>query len=134
MILPPCRRATLVAILVLLCGFLSAAEPAAKKHPLTVEDVWSAKRVGSPAISPDGKWVAVEVGTTSMEDNDSTSDIWLLATDGKSQRRLTAHKGKSSGPAWSPDGKQVAFVSKRGGDVAQIFLIPIDGGEAVQLS
>jgi dipeptidyl aminopeptidase/acylaminoacyl peptidase len=128
------RHLPCAALLLISCSLAVAAEPAGKKHPITIEDVWSARRVGSPAISPDGKWVAVEVATYSMEDNDSTSDLWLLASDGKAQRRLTAYKGKSSGPAWSPDSKQIAFVSKRGGDVAQIFRIAIDGGEAVQLT
>jgi dipeptidyl aminopeptidase/acylaminoacyl peptidase len=127
-------RLTQVVTLLFLASLAFAVEPAPKKHAITIEDVWSAKRVGSPAVSPDGKWVAVEVATYSMEDNDSTSDLWLLATDGKTQRRLTTYKGKSSGPAWSPDGKQITFVSKRGGDVAQIYLIPVDGGEAVQLT
>lgn len=128
------RLLPFAALLLLASVVVGADQPAPKKHPLTVDDVWSAKRVGAPAISPDGKWVAVEVSTFSMEENDSTSDLWLLSTDGKTQRRLTAHKGKSSGPAWSPDGKQIAFVSKRGGDVPQIFVIPLDGGEAVQFT
>ncbi|MBY0525289.1 MAG: S9 family peptidase [Gemmataceae bacterium] len=130
------RRSTLAvqAVSLLLCGLAAAAEPAAKKHPLSVEDLWKVKRTGAPALSPDGKWVAVEVTTYSMEDNDSTSDLWLLSSDGKMQRRLTAHKGKNSGPAWSPDGKQIAFISKRGGDHAQVQLITPDGGEAVALT
>jgi dipeptidyl aminopeptidase/acylaminoacyl peptidase len=103
------------------------------KRPITVEDMWQCQRMGAPAISPDGKWVAVEVTTFSMANNDSDSDLWLLSTDGKTQRQLTTAKGKDSGPAWSPDGT-LAFISKRGGDVAQIHLISPEGGEAKQLS
>src|SRR5262249_33721713 len=99
-----------------------------------VEDFWKVQRLGKPAISPNGKWVAVEVTSYSMEDNSSTSDLWLFSTDGKTRRQLTTFKGKNSGPAWSPDSKMIAFVSKRGGDVSQIYLISPDGGEARQLS
>jgi dipeptidyl aminopeptidase/acylaminoacyl peptidase len=107
---------------------------AQSKRPMTVEDLWKVQRLGKPAISPDGKWVAVEVTTYSMEDNSSDSDLWLFSTDGKVRRQLTTSKGKDSGPAWSPDSKTIAFVSKRAGDVAQIHLISPDGGEARQLS
>ncbi|MCS7046848.1 MAG: S9 family peptidase [Gemmataceae bacterium] len=123
------------SIRALLVGlFLAGAADAQTKRPITVEDLWAVKRLGKPMISPDGKYVVVEVTTYSMETNDSTSDLWLFSTDGKLQRRLTTFQGKNSGPAWSPDSRTIAFVSKRAGDVAQIHLIAPDGGEARQLS
>jgi dipeptidyl aminopeptidase/acylaminoacyl peptidase len=122
----------LVALVVIVAWVAPAA--AQSKRPITVEDLWNVQRLGKPAISPDGKWVAVEVTKYSMDDNDSSSDLWLFSTDGKSKRQLTTFKGKNSGPAWSPDSKTIAFVSKRAGDVAQIHLISPDGGEARQLS
>src|SRR5438093_11806410 len=115
----PCCRALWLAIVV--GSFASgglAQESAAKKHAITVEDMWQVKRLGPPALSPDGKWVAVEVTTYRMEDNNSTSDIWLLATDGKTARQLTTHQGKNSDPAWSPDGKKIACLSQRAGAAA----------------
>jgi dipeptidyl aminopeptidase/acylaminoacyl peptidase len=109
-------------------------EAAGKKHALTVEDMWRVKRLGPPALSPDGQWVAVEVTTYRMKENDSTSDIWLLAANGTTSRRLTTRSGKNSDPAWSPDGKQIAFVSRPDGENAQVFLIPPTGGQAKQLT
>src|SRR5579862_5649173 len=103
--------------------------PQGPKHPLTLEDVWQVQRLGKSALSPDGKWVAVEVTTYSMEENNSTSEIWLLSTDGNTPRKLTNAKGKNSAPVWSPDSKTVAFVSKRDEEIAQIYLIAPDGGE-----
>ncbi len=123
----------LMCVLVLMLAACSAA--AQGKHPITVEDLWAVKRVGAPALSPDGRWAAVEVTSYNMQENDSSSEIWLLATDGSSQRRLTTHAGRNSAPAWSPDGNWVAFLSKRDADEqTQIYLISPTGGEARRLT
>jgi dipeptidyl aminopeptidase/acylaminoacyl peptidase len=121
-------------LFLLLCPAVVTASDA-DKRPLTAEDLWKVKRVGNPSISPDGQWCAVEVTTYDMAKDDSTSDLWLLATDGKTQKQLTNSQGKNSGPKWSPDGKWIAFVSKRGGDEQpQIYLISPQGGEAQRVS
>jgi len=97
--------------------------------------MWAVKRPGQPSLSPDGRWAAVEVTTYDMKENAGTSDIWLVATDASSQRRLTTHPARDSAPAWSPDGKWIAFLSKREGDEqAQIYLISPTGGEARRLT
>jgi dipeptidyl aminopeptidase/acylaminoacyl peptidase len=102
---------------------------------MTVEDMWAIKRVGQPSLSPDGRWAAVEVTSYDMKENSGTSDIWLVSTDGQSQKRLTSHPARDSNPAWSPDGKWIAFVSRREGDQQnQIYLISPEGGEARRLT
>lgn len=124
-------RSFVLVLAFLLGGSALAAEP----RPMTVSDLWSLKRVGPPSVSPGGKWVAVEVSSYSTEKDDSTSQIWLLATDGKEQRQLTNSPGKNSGPKWSPDGKHIAFTSKRGTDEGpQVYVISPAGGEARRVS
>ena len=127
-------RSTLALALVFLIPALaSASEP--KKRLMTVEDLWKVKRIGAPSVAPAGDRCVVEVTTFDMDKDESTSDLWLLATDGKTQKQLTNAPGKSSGPKWSPDGKTIAFVSKRGTDeVPQIYLISPEGGEARRVS
>lgn len=123
-----------LAALCVLLAFAASATPQPAKRPITVEDLWKVKRLGKPSISPDGAWVAIDVTTHSMDDNSSNTQIWLCSTDGKTQKQLTFHKSSSSGPLWAPDGKSIAFTSKRDGDITQIYVISPNGGEARQLS
>src|SRR3954468_24582991 len=114
--------------LVIALACVAAADAPRKLNP---EDLWKVQRVGAPAISPDGAWCAAELTSWNIDKDESTSELWLLATDGSAQKQLTTSGGKNSGPAWSPDGRHIAFVAKRTGDeVAQIYLISPEGGEA----
>ena len=124
------------AAVALACAADSArAQETALKRPLTVEDLWAMQRVGSPALSPDGRWVAFTVTVFDYDENKGESDLWLVPPDGSEPpRRLTWQKGADSSPAWSPDGKHLAFVSKRGEGPKQLYLLPMTGGEAEPLS
>ncbi|HEX4590716.1 MAG TPA: S9 family peptidase [Gemmataceae bacterium] len=128
------RHATLiVCVAFLLPQCLRADAPA--KRPITPEDLWRVARVGPPSIAPDGKWCVVEVTRYDIDKDESKSDLWLLSTEGKTQKQLTSATGKSSGPKWSPDGKSIAFVAKRDGDEQpQIYVIAPFGGEARRAS
>ncbi len=105
------------------------------RKPLTVEDLWAVKRLGSPALSPDGSLAAVTVTSYDMEENRGNGDLWLVPVAGGAPRRLTTHKATDSAPAWSPDGTRLAFVSRRDDDkAAQLYVIPVTGGEAQRLT
>jgi len=124
-----------VAALVLFALAPLAVADSPPKRPMTFEDLWAVRRVGAPSMAPDGKWCVVDVTTYDVEKDDSTSELWLLATDGKSQRQLTSSGGKNTGPVWSPNGQSIAFVSKRGNDEsAQVYVITPTGGEARRLT
>jgi dipeptidyl aminopeptidase/acylaminoacyl peptidase len=112
-------------------ALLLAAAPAiaGPGKGLTIDDMLAMQRVGEPAVSPDGKWVAFSVRDTDMAANKGRTDIWLAAVDGATVRRLTTDPASDTSPAWSPDGAYVYFASTRGGS-SQVWRIAVAGGEA----
>jgi dipeptidyl aminopeptidase/acylaminoacyl peptidase len=105
------------------------------KQNLSVDDLWKLERLGRPSLSPDGAQVVAALTRHSMDDNKSSSGLWLLSTLGGKSRALTTCGDKDGQPAWSPRGDRIAFIAKREqqgvkDDAAQIYLIAPDGGEA----
>jgi dipeptidyl aminopeptidase/acylaminoacyl peptidase len=120
----------------LMCFSAGEASADSSKAVLTHETLWMMKRVGAPTVSPDGKWAVYALNDPSYEPDKAVSDLWLVATDGKSPpKRLTDTKAAESGVAFSPDSKRIAFATKREGDEAeQIYLMDLGGGEARRLT
>lgn len=111
-----------------LLGLLLAGAPAAAKG-LTIEDMLAMRRVGDPAVSPDGKQVAFAVRDTDLDANRGRFDVWLAATDGSSVKQLTTHVENDQDPQWSADGGWIYFLSSRSGS-SQVWRIRPGGGEA----
>lgn len=117
--------------------FVAGAALAGGLRPVTHEDVWLMKRLGTPVVSPDGRFAVVSVAEPAYEEDATINDLWLIALDGKKKpRRLTATPDAEGGVDWSPDGSKIAFSSKRGSEeVNQIYVLNMDGpGEAVRIS
>jgi dipeptidyl aminopeptidase/acylaminoacyl peptidase len=115
----------------------SLAEMPAATKPITHEALWMMKRVGAPAVSPDGKWVVYPVLEPSYEADKAVSDLWLVPVDAsKPPRRITNTKAPESDVAWSADSSSIAFASKReNDDVEQIYILNLaEGGEARRLT
>jgi len=102
---------------------------------LTVDELLSFRSVGSTRISPDGAVVVYALGPAlAGEFAEAGAHLWSVAVGGGAARQLTFGAGKDSAPAWSPDGKWLAFLSDRGGDGKRLYLLPRDGGEAQPLA
>jgi dipeptidyl aminopeptidase/acylaminoacyl peptidase len=134
-------RSILVPVLILVAAMPAAAQlgqPAttAADNTLSAEVLWQLKRVGAPAISPDGRWVVAPVTRYTVDDDKSHTDLWLFASDGTVERPLTRHGSAEGQATFSPDGRTLAFVTRRDGDDAgQVYLLPMDSpGEALRLT
>jgi dipeptidyl aminopeptidase/acylaminoacyl peptidase len=124
-------RAHLLAILLLAGG---ASAQAAASHPFGFDDMARLKRLGDFDVSRDGKWVVYTVTRADVDENKTTSALWLLPTDRSAPpRQLTAGVKKDREPRFSPDGRRVAFVSDRDG-APQVYLLDLTGGEPVKLT
>jgi dipeptidyl aminopeptidase/acylaminoacyl peptidase len=121
------RKAALLLALVLACA------PAAAQTVPTIDELVSLHRVGSPAISPDATRVVYTVREANWDDNAYKTEIWMADVATGALRQLTTAKTSSSQPAWSPDGRMLAFISDRT-DKRQVYLIDPTGGEAEALT
>jgi Tol biopolymer transport system component len=101
-------------------------------------DGGNVKRVGAgedPAISGDGKKIAfVAAGGP----NRQYREVFVMDSDGTNVRQLTDDKDFDSQPTFSPDGKEVLYVSSHGkgqaSEGSQIFIVTITGSDPQQLT
>jgi dipeptidyl aminopeptidase/acylaminoacyl peptidase len=116
---------------------LGAGVATQSPRPMGIVDLLNVPRVADPQVSPDRSDVLYTRADADWKVGRRVSHIWRARVGGGDAVQLTsgaAGEGES-GPRWSPDGKTIAFVAKRGDDeAAQIYLLPADGGEARQLT
>jgi dipeptidyl aminopeptidase/acylaminoacyl peptidase len=136
-------RSTVLPLVLLFAGTPGLAQvgtPAADwqagDRTLSANVLWELQRIGGPVVSADGRWVVAPVTRYTVADDKSHTDLWLFATDGSVERPLTQHGSAAGQAVFSPDGRTLAFVTRREGDEAgQIYLLPMDGpGEARRLT
>lgn len=116
---------------------------------ITIEDLYNMQFVSRPRISPDGQRVAFVVTTIDEQKHTYRSAIWIAPTAGGEAQRFTGATTNANDPNWSPDGRFLAFVSEREGELAdkpskehkklgkgkpQVWILPTTGGEARQLT
>ena len=130
----------LIATSLLHVCFAGAQSTTPTKVP-TIDQSLEMRRVSSPQISPDGRRVVYEHSRTNWEANAFETDLWLADIATGESHLLTVAVKSSTNAAWSPDGRWIAFISDRPAPIAgspadkrQVYVMPVNGGEAQQLT
>lgn len=114
---------------------MNAVKTPPSKHMAIAERfVSNIVQAGAPALSPDGSMVAFVVQRVDMAKNGYRTQVWLGPTDG-SRPPAPVTSGEHDGqPEWSPDGRSLAFTSRRGekkGD-STLHVMPVDSAGEVR--
>lgn len=120
---------------VLFSGVLKAQNGS---EPIKVTDMLKIKQLSGVTLNPAGTKAAFVVNYIEP-DGDSkweykySNQLFIVPTDGSAAPKALTAKEAASQPAWSPDGRQLAFVRLTEGK-PQVFILSFDGGEPVQLT
>jgi dipeptidyl aminopeptidase/acylaminoacyl peptidase len=104
--------------------------------PLPVEDALKVRSFGRFVPAPDGRWFAYTVQDNQRRKSFSLesytisgvppfgvgADIFVLNVASGASKNLTESTGDNWLPAWSPDGRKLAFLSDRGSDHARLWI------------
>src|SRR5215213_3473291 len=134
--------------LLIVLTLVASSASAQSKRAATFDDVLNIKTIQGATISPDGRqvvygvrqWVSDADPSTALRADgkmESRTHVWKVPADGSAPARQISFGEKGESQAqFSPDGKFISFIAARGAAEAksQIYLMPIDGGEASKLT
>ena len=111
-----------------------------EKKKVEIRDLEKIKMISAPKISPDGSKIVFVHTFMDFDEDKYVNDLWMVKTDeGEKPYQFTRGREKDKNPKWSPDGSHILFTSspksKEGEKKkTQLYVIPVDGGEARQLT
>jgi len=96
--------------------------------PMAIDD--------DPDWSPVGEKIVFTSHSVTDDDlNSVTAEIYVMNADGSGKpERLTNNAEEERAPSWSPDGKRIAYMSRKGGSDFEICVMNADGTDQVQLT
>jgi len=125
---------TLIASALAVLFSLTSQSKAQPGRAMTIDDLITAVRVTDPQLSPDGSQVVFVRTTTDPKSGDRDADIWQVPADGSSPaKELIGGNKTENTPRFSPDGKNIAFISTRDG-APQVFLADARGGSIKRIT
>ncbi|MEU3063390.1 prolyl oligopeptidase family serine peptidase [Streptomyces subrutilus] len=85
--------------------------------------------LGRPTLSGDGRLAVVSATRADLAADANATELWVAATDATTPARRLTEGPHDGAPAFSPDGRWLAFLRPVAGGPAQIHLLPMDGGD-----
>ena len=130
------RRTPLALVIAFVAATLfssrpSPAETTPPKRPMTFEDMMRMKRLGSTAVSPDGKWLGYSVTTVDLDQNTKTPELWIQPIAGGEPHKLEVGLPGDDGIQFSPDSKHILFLSSREMASQQVYIADFDSATGV---
>ncbi|RTY76019.1 alpha/beta hydrolase family protein [Flavobacterium sp. LS1R10] len=128
-----------ISLLLLFIATLQATIAQNGTEPVHLTDLLKIKTINNVTLTKDGTKVAftlttIEPDQTSTLDYKYRTQIYSASTaNTAAPLQLTTSKEGAAKPAWSPDGKQLAFT-RSVEDKSQVFILSLDGGESMQLT
>jgi dipeptidyl aminopeptidase/acylaminoacyl peptidase len=89
---------------------------------------------GVPTVSPDGRIAVVAVSRLDLEDDEYRSQLWAVPTDASAPARPLTSGHRDAEPAFSPDGRWLAYLSAEPGGKPQLAVLPTAGGAPRRLT
>jgi len=118
---------------VTLIGFACACPAYGQKQAFDVQALMQLSRISDPQVAPDGRTVAFTVQTIDIPNNTRPKQIYIVPVTGGAPRQITTAGTTNERARWSPDSKQIAFISDQSGS-AQVWLMNADGSNARQVT
>jgi len=110
------------------------AAAVAGSRPIREDDLLRFVWIADPQMAPDGTRVAFTKVWIDAEADEYRTQVWIADTGAGGARALTSGVYDAQ-PRWSPDGRWLAFTRRtESGKPAQLFLLPVEGGEAMPLT
>ncbi len=104
-----------------------------KKRGIEPTDLYKLKSVNNPLFSPKGGLFLFTQTEMNEEDRKYYSHLFVSSNDGEDVRQFTYGKVRDTQPSWSPDGENIAFLSKRT-EQTEVYVMNHHGGEARQVT
>ncbi len=118
----------------LLALLLACGAQADSSNVFDIDTYLNMKGVSGINVSPDGAFVAYTISESDLEEDTSSSAVWMIPAAGGEAIRMTAAGSSAWSPKWSPDNRFLAILSDRGDDTTQVWLLDRRGGDARQLT
>lgn len=127
-------KKTLIALAL---GSAALTPTIAEARPMTATDLATMRRIGAPAMSPDGRWLVYQLRETDLAADKGRNHLWLLDLKAKNAEPVRIASGAADksehDPAFSADGKWIYFLSNAGGS-DQLWRVAAPGGAPEQLT